>query len=370
MERPITKQPGARVEELDTPALVVDLDAFDANLERVHAFFRRRTAKMRPSVHTHKTPALAHRQLAVDGAAPGVAVVSVAEAEAFAAAGIADIRIAMQVPSASKVRRACALARTCRISLIADDAGVVETYGREAASAHVTLDVLVDVQVHPARAGLQAGAPAISLAKAIEHAPGLRLAGVFTAGGPLGEGDHEMLRTRDQDAVDRFIAAKREIEAAGVEVLEASYGNSTHDYDVPGATDGVTEVRSGAYPLIDANHAPHCPDLTPAARLLVTVNGRPEPGRAVTDCGQKAIGRDMGPPIVWGRPELTAVAGSAEHGLIDAPDGATLDLAIGDQVWLVPADVSVAFSLHDIAYGVRDGVVEAVWPIAARGAFA
>lgn len=370
VERPITKQPGARVEELDTPALVVDLDAFDANLELVHSFFRGRAAKMRPSVHTHKTPALAHRQLAVDGAAPGVAVVSVAEAEAFAAAGIGDIRIAMQVPSPAKVRRACALARACRVSLIADDLTVVATYSRGASSAGVTLDVLVDVQVHPARAGLQPGAPAIALAKAIEEAPGLRFAGVFTAGGPVGEGDRETLRARDQDAVDRFIAAKREIEAAGLEVPEASYGNSTHDYDIPGATDGVTEVRSGAYPLIDANHAPHCPDLTPAARLLATVNGRPEPGRAVTDCGQKAIGRDLGPPIAWGRPDLTAVAGSAEHGLLDAPDGATLDMAIGDQVWLVPADVSTAFSLHDIAYGIRDDVVEAIWPISARGAFA
>lgn len=370
VERPITKHPGVRVEELDTPALVVELDAFEANLEVVHSYFRGRVATVRPSVHTHKTPALAHRTLAVEGAGPGVAVVSVTEAEVFAAAGINDIRIAMQVPSPNKVQRACLLARDVRISLIADDVDVVACYHREAVGAGVILDVLVDVQSHPARSGLQSGPPAIALAQEIEKAAGLRFAGIFTAGGPLAEGDSRTLRARDQDAVARFVMAKHELEAAGIEVPEASYGNSTHDYDVPGSTDGITEVRSGAYPFIDANHAPHCPNLTPAVRLLATVNGLPEPRRAVTDCGQKAVGRDFGPPTVWGRAELTAVASSAEHGLIDASEGASLDLAIGDQVWLVPADVSTAFTLHDIVYGVRDGVVETVWHIAARGGFA
>ncbi len=369
MERPITKPPGTPVDQLDTPALVVDLDAFEANVERVHGFFRGRAVTMRPNVHSHKTPAIAHRQLAVDGAANGVAVVSAGEAEVFSSAGISDVLIAMQLVSPGKIARACALARTCRIGLIADNDATVAAYASAATAVGVTLDVLVDVQTHPSRAGVGSVDQAVALAKAIDRASGLRFAGVFTAGGPIGDGPARELRSRDEQAVAAFVAVRRAIEAAGLNVAVASYGNSTHDYDVPGTTEGVTEVRSGAYPLIDANHAPHCPDLTPAARLLATINSRPELARAITDCGQKAIGRDFGGPVVDMRPDLVATAASAEHGLVDTVDGSPLELAIGDHVWLVPADVSTAFALHDLVYAARSGVVEAVWPIAARGAF-
>ena len=370
MERPITKPPGTPVDQLDTPALVVDLDAFEANVEQVHGFFRGRAATMRPNVHSHKTPAIAHRQLAVEGAASGVAVVSVGEAEVFASAGIGDILVSMQLASAGKLARACALARTCRISLIADNEATVTAYASAATAAGVTLDILVDVQTHPHRAGAVGLGQAVALAKAIESTLGLRFVGVFTAGGPIGDGSAAELRKRDEQAVATFVATRRAIEAAGLAVTVASYGNSTHAYDVPGATDGVTEVRSGAYPLIDANHAPHCPGLTPAAKLMATINSRPELGRAITDCGQKAIGRDFGGPQVDLRPDLVAAAASAEHGLVDTLDGSPLEMAIGDHVWLIPADVSTAFALHDLVYAARSGVVEAVWPIAARGAFA
>ncbi|MDE2765945.1 MAG: alanine racemase [Chloroflexota bacterium] len=369
MERPILKPPGSPVEQLDTPALVVDLDAMERNVERVHSFFRDRPAKLRPAVHAHKTPAIAHRQLAVEGAAEGVAVVSLSEAEAFAQAGVGDILVTTQIVGASKVSRACALARSIRLTLVADDADAVRALSAGASGAGVVIDALVDVQTHPDRAGLQpADAPV--LARVVNAAPGLRFAGVFTAGGPLSEGYTAALRARDEQAVGALVEARRAVETAGLPVRVASYGNSTHDYDVPGAAEGITEVRGGAYALLDANHAPHCPGLEPAAMVLATVNGKPEPGRAVTDCGQKAIGRDAGQPVVLGKGGLTAAANSAEHGLIDAPDGADLDLAAGDQVWLLPFDVSTAFSLHDVVYAVRAGIVEAVWRVGARGAFA
>ena len=369
MERPILKPPGSPVEELDTPALVVDLDAMERNIERVHSYFRDRPAKLRPAVHSHKTPAIAHRQLAVEGAAAGVAVVSLGEAEVFAQAGVGDVLVTTQIVGASKVARACALAKSVALTLVADDADTVRALSAAASEAGVVIDVLADVQTHPDRAGLPPGdAPA--LARVVDDALGLRFAGVFTAGGPLSEGDTAALRARDAQAVGALLQARCAIEDAGLAVRVASYGNSTHDYDVPGGAEGITEVRGGAYPFLDAAHAPHCPGLEPAALVLVTVNGRPERGRAVTDCGQKAIGRDSGQPVVLGNGGLTAAANSAEHGLIDAPDGADLDLAVGDQVWLLPSDVSAVFSLHDVVYAVRGGVVEAVWRVGARGAFA
>ena len=367
MERPILKPPGAPVEQLDTPALVVDLDAMERNVERVHSFFRGRAAKLRPAVHSHKTPAIAHRQLAVEGAAAGVAVVSLSEAEIFAQTGVRDVLVTTQIVGASKVASACALAKSIALTLVADDLDVVRALSSGAAGAGVVIDVLVSVQTHPDRAGLRpGGAPA--LARAVDVAPGLRFAGVFTAGGPLG-GDTAALRSRGEEAVGVLLEARRAVEEAGLSVRTASYGNSTHDYDIPGSADGITEVRAGAYALLDAAHAPHCPGLEPAAMVLATVNGRPEPSRAVTDCGQKAIGRDSGPPVVVGNGGLVAAANSAEHGLIDSAVGAELDLAPGDQAWLLPADVSTAFSLHDVVYAARGGVVETVWCVGARGAF-
>lgn len=157
MERPILKPPGSPVEELDTPALVVDLDAMERNVERVHSFFRNRAAKLRPAAHAHKTPAIAHRQLAVEGAAAGVAVVSLGEAEAFAQAGVGDILVTTQVVGAPKVARACALARSIALTLVADDVGVVRALSAAASGAGVAIDVLVDVQTHPDRAGLRLG---------------------------------------------------------------------------------------------------------------------------------------------------------------------------------------------------------------------
>ena len=369
MERPVYQPLGTPLERLDTPSMVVDLDAMERNVERVHSFFRNRAAKLRPAAHSHKTPAIAHRQLAVEGAASGVALVSLGEAEAFAQAGVGDILVTTQIVGAPKVARVCALARSIALTLVADDLSVVRALSAAASGAGVVIDVLADAQTHPDRAGLRLGdAPALALA--VDAAPGLRFAGVFTAGGPLSEGDTAALRARDAQAVGALLEARRAIEAAGLTVRVASYGNSTHDYDVPGSAEGITEVRSGAYPLLDAAHAPHCPHLEPAAMVLATVNGRPEHGRAVTDCGQKAIGRDAGQPVVLGDGGLVAVANSAEHGLIDSADGAELELAAGDHVWLLPPDVSTAFSLHDVAYAARGGVVEAVWRVEARGAFA
>ena len=369
MERPISTHPGASSSSLDTPALVVDLDIFDANVSLVHSFFSERSAYLRPSAHTHKTPALAHRQLAVQGSASGIAVVSISEAEIFASNGISDIRITTQIPAEAKLRRVASLAKSCKVSLIADNSHVVRMYSAAAAAANVNFDILVDINIHTARTGVRNANEALNLANLVGDLPGLTFCGIFTTGGPLGGLTTEELNRRDQKAVDFFMESKNYIENKGIEVKETSFGNSTHDYELIGSTEGITEVRSGAYAFLDANHAEHCPKLNHAAYIIATVNNRPEIARAVTDCGQKAIGRDLGAPVVLNGKNLIAAAGSAEHGLIDSADGSMLVLSIGDRVKLVPSDISTTFSLHDIAYGIRNDTVDSVWHISARGAF-
>ena len=229
MQRPIEKPVGTPAREIDTPALLVDLDRLDANLAAVRG-------PARAEAWVHKTPAIARRQVA-PAAIVGIAVRSIAEAEAFAAAGFDDIRVLRPLVTPKAQERASALGKSIRLHL--SDDGV-----------------------------------------------------------PL----------------------------TGAELLD----------------DAVT--------------------------VSSRVTSAPEPGRAIVDCGQKAIGRDFGDPTVVGYEAFRASAGSAEHGGITCPTDAT-PLAIGDWLELRPADVATAFSLHDYVYGVRDGVLEAVWPITARGAF-
>ena len=369
VERPISTLPGSDSASLDTPALVVDLDAFDANVNLVHGFFADRSANLRPSAHTHKTPALAHRQLAIKGSAPGIAVISISEAEVFASNGINDIRITTQIPTYSKLNRVAALSKSCKISLIADNANVVGMYSEAVTAKNSSVDVLVDINVNEDRPGVRSLDYALKLANLIHDLPGLNFAGIFSSGGPLGGSSTNSLIERDLRALDTFLDYKSFLQAKDIAVTEASFGNSTHNYALIGDTEGITEIRSGAYAFLDANHAQHCADLRHAAYIISTVNNRPEIARAVTDCGQKAIGRDLGAPEVLGQKNLIAAAGSAEHGLIDSADGSMLNLSIGDRVNLIPADISTTFSLHDIAYGIRGGIVDSVWHIAARGAF-
>ncbi len=361
MERPLLKAPGTPVDQLDTPAVVIDLDDLAHNLETAHAPFRDGPVRLRPNAHAHKTPALAHLQLAVDGAAPGIAVATVGEAEVFAQAGIDDIRLTQPVVTARKAARLAALAHGTRISAVADSDECVHVLSEACTSAGVHLDVLVSVRTQP-RGGGAAPEDAAALARAVDAAPGLVFGGVLSRGRPLNESS--------VDAAARLAATRRAIEEAGLPVEVASFGDSTHEYEQVGAVEGMTEVRAGGYGLLDARHAPHCPALRHAVRVLATVNGVPEPSRAITDCGQKAIGRDHGQPLCYGRNDLVAAANSAEHGMLDGAGGSALDLGIGDKVWLVPADAATLFTLHDVVYAARDGVVAEVWDVGARGAFA
>ncbi|MCY4012769.1 MAG: hypothetical protein OXG82_08660 [Gammaproteobacteria bacterium] len=229
MQRAIEKPVGTPVRDIDTPALLVDLERLDANVGVVQG-------PARAEAWVHKTPAIARRQTAGSNVV-GIAVRSIAEAEAFANAGFDDIRVLRPLVTPASQRRAAALGRSIRLCL-ADD------------------------------------------------------------GVPL----------------------------TGADALDDAVTVSSH------------------------------------------VTSAPEPGRAILDCGQKAIGRDFGDPTVVGYEGWRASAGSAEHGGIAYPADAP-QLAIGDWLELRPADVASVFSLHDVAYGVRDGVLEVVWAITARGAF-
>jgi D-serine deaminase-like pyridoxal phosphate-dependent protein len=345
MQRPIFKPVGTHVEDLDTPALVVDLEALDRNIESMHSPFRDGPVRLRPSVESHRCPAIAHMQLAAGGTVGGVSTSTVGQAEVFAAAGITDVFVASMVVTPPKIARLCALARRASVSVAADNAGNVRALSEAASAAGVTLNVLVAIDPGHGWSGVQPDEDAVALASQVARASGLHLAGLMT---------HD---AEDNLAgVQRLLEARRELERNGLKVETVSAAST--------AMDGVTEVRAGSYALSDLRHLDR---FEPAARVLGSVTSLPEPGVIITDTGRKAIGNDTGEPSVDNVPGAKLRSLSAEHGLIDV-DG-PVETVLGAPVWYTPWDIGACVNLYDYMYGVRNDRLEAVLEIQARGRY-
>ena len=362
MERPVFKPIGTPVEELDTPVLVVDLDVLDRNIETLHSFFRQRDAKVRPHVESHRCPAIAHRQLAAGGTVSGISVTTIGEAEVFAQQGFSDIFVANEVVTPQKMGRLCSLARQATITVAADSGGNVADLSAAAETHGATLGVVVDIHTRLDRCGVESGQPALELARAIGKAGGLRFAGLTAYEGPILDADG-----RD-DLIQRVLDTSDMIQKDGLEVAVVSLG-STYDYEVAGATSGVTEVPAGSYALMDQKYSAHRTQFGPAASVMATVISRQDAGTAIVDCGQKSITTDTGLAAVKGLPGATLSRMSAEHGFVEFDDSAPEALDLGDKVWLTPWDVGNAVNLYDYIHAVRDGKLEAVWDVAARGRY-
>ena len=368
MESPIIKPPGTHVSELDTPALVVDLAELDRNIERLHSFFRGVDAVVRPHVGIHGCPAIARKQLAAGGTAGGIAVNTVGEAETFAHNGFEDIFITSAVVLPLKIARVCSLARLCRMTVAVDNPEAVRDLSDAAHPAGVTLKAVVDIHTGLERGGVEPGPDAVDLARRVASAPGLHFAGLMTYEGPATGGDSEDAVTRSRRCIQSVLDTREMIESEGMEVGVVSVGG-THNYDIAGAMPGVTEVPAGAYAIMDLRYGEYRPEFRPAARVMCTVTSHPEPGKAMTDAGEKAVGSNHGPPEVDGVPGARATSLDAEHGRLDLEGQAQVSVDLGDKLWFIPSDAAACFNLHDYVSAVRDGRLEAVWPISARGRY-
>ena len=376
MERPIFQPPGTPVEELDTPALVVDLDVMDRNIETVHGSFRDTSAKVRPHAGRHQCPQIARRQLQA-GATMGVtmggiAVTTVGEATVFAEAGFEDILVASPVVTRSKIARLCALAGSNRISVAVDDAANVAALSQAAAAGGVSIAVLVEMDLGLGRCGVAGGSEALELARVVEGAPGLRFQGLMAIPpdpGDAGEGpDKSEMEPQLKAQLQPVVDVKELLERAGVNVEVVSVGG-THNYDVAAKTNGVTEVQAGSYPLMDHHLCTRRPELEPAAKILASVISRPTGDSAVVDAGHKATGPDRGLAVLQGIEGAKATRFSAEHGVLTLEDEAAARLKPGDKTWLVPFNLSLCINQFDYIRAVRRGKLEGFWPIAGRGQF-
>ena len=366
MERPLFAPVGTPVMQLDTPALVVDLDLLQHNLNTVHTRFAHYQTKLRPQVSHHRCPTLAHRQLAAGGTVGGISVSTLGEAEVFAAHGFTDIVVTNHVVTGGKIAHLCALAGQVRLTIAADQPQNIHDLAAAAASRHVTLRVALDIQTHHGQCGVAPGQPAVELARVVCQASHLEFAGLMT----MHDLDHSKDlggRTSDTRQIRQaLLDTQHMIEQAGMQVPAISVDDAALS-DADMRLDGITEIRAGAYALMDARSSTRLPDLRPAVRVLTTVTSRPEPGMAITDTGQKAIGVDSGLPVVSDMPGVVADRLSAEHCRLLLDSDAARHLAPGDKLWLTPWDSAACANLYDYLHVMRDGRLEAVWPIAARG---
>ena len=315
MGRPVFQAPGTPMEELDTPALVVDLEVMDRNIDKVHACFSDSSAKIRPHAGRHQCPPVAHRQLRAGATMGGIGVTTVGEAEVFSEAGFRDILVANQVVSQPKIRRLCALAGSNEITIAVDDPSNVAALSEAATASGITLGILVELDVGLGRCGVNPGREALTLARTVSRATGLRFDGLMAIPpipfASLGSGedsdtpDRSQLDAEARSHLQQAVDSRELLEREGLAASTVCVGG-THNYDIAASTTGVTEVLAGSYPLMDYHLCRWRPELRPAARILASVISRPNGQSAVLDAGHKATGPDRGLAVLDGIPGAQA----------------------------------------------------------------
>jgi len=360
---------GMRLEEVDTPALILELDAFETNLQRLTDAVGRRV-RVRAHAKTHKCPEIGKRQVAAG--AVGVCCQKVSEAEAMVDGGIADVLVSNEIVGARKLERLAALAKRARIGVCVDNADNVRDLAAAMQRADAHIDVYIELEVGMRRCGVAPGEPALALAKSTA-APNLRFAGIHAYHGRA----QHIRSAEERRAVITNCSlhvknTKTMLKEAGIACpIVTGAGSGTFMYEVElGAWD---EIQPGSYVFMDWDYArnewaPPMPRFEHALFVLATVMSRPNPALAVVDAGLKASSVDSGMPGVWERPGLSYTHASDEHGWVEIAAGAAAP-GLGDKLLLVPGHCDPTVNLYDWYVCVRGGVVEALWPITARGAF-
>ena len=367
MERPAYKPIGTPVQELDTPALVVDVAAMERNIEALRGLLPDGPPKLRPHVTSHKSPAIAHRQLAAGGTTGGISVYRVGEAEVFSRSGFTDILVASQVVTLQKIARLCSLARGTRVSVAADSLRNVADLSRAAESHGVSIRVLVEINTRDDGPGVEPGRPTLELATAISQSKGLAFAGLMAGEASTIPEDGHDKESIGVDALRSVLETRELFEAEGLRVETVSIGDS-FGYSAAASTPEVTEVRMDHHPLLDGRYCEQGPpSFEPAARVMGTVISHPTAGHSVTDCGHKALGPDFGLPALEGVSGARVTGASAEHGRVALDEEAQGSLDLGTKVFLVPWDLGQCANQYNYVHAVRDGRLEAVWEIEARG---
>jgi D-serine deaminase-like pyridoxal phosphate-dependent protein len=356
--------------DVDTPALLLDLDAFEKNLKTMTDAVRPLGKRLRPHAKSHKCAEIAQRQVAAG--AVGVCVQKTAEAEALVEGGVRDVLIANEVVGRAKLARLAQLGKSARIGVCVDDAAIAADLDAAARATGARLDVYVEVNVGANRCGVEPGEPALRLAQAVSAAGHLRFAGLQAY-----QGAAQHLRSVEERrsaialAVDKAKRTRELIREKGL-ACDIVTGAGTGTFLFEAASGVYDELQPGSYVFMDADYNRNSwdgfPKFAQSLFIWTTVMSTPGAERVVVDAGLKAHSFDSGLPQVVGWPGVEYARPSDEHGVLKIAPGARAP-RLGDKLRLVPGHCDPTVNLYDWLVCYRGERVEAVWPVTARGAF-
>lgn len=355
---------GSRLSDLDTPVLWVDLDVLERNIPYLASYFGTAGVSWRPHTKGIKVPAIAHQAIAAG--AIGVTCAKLGEAEVMAAAGITDILIANQIVGSIKATRLANLNRYADVKVAVDNPVNVAELGVAARGKGVEIPVVVEVEVGMHRAGVVPGQPVVDLARSVHDTAGLRFEGLMSwEGHARGESDLERRKPVIKEALGLLVDSAERCRAAGLPVNIVSAGG-TGTFYVTAFHTGITEIQAGGAVFGDVASQSWGVETEPALFVRTLVTSRPAPERIILDAGFKTLPTWFATPQPVGLAGVESTAMSAEHGtlVLAAPN---LEIQIGDTLDFVVGYGDVTVCLHDRLIGVRDGVVEVIWPIQGRG---
>lgn len=358
---------GMSIDEIETPALVVDADSLERNMRTLAAYAKAAGTRLRPHAKAHKCPEIAKLQLA--HGAVGICCQKVSEAEVFATAGINDILITNEIVDQRKLRRVTELAQLARISLCVDDPWQVYALREATDGKNVEIGVLIEIDVGHHRCGMQPGPLVAKTADLISQSSNLRFSGLQAYHGSAQHFRSVEERKRAIEEATSLVHATKAILAAQNIRCPLVTGAGTGSFPFEIASAAYDEIQPGSYVFMDADYArneplANGPSFLQSLLVHATVMSVGVGGQAVLDAGYKALSVDSGYPVLWQR-DLSVLGMSDEHTRISRSESAPVQL--GERVYLIPGHIDPNVNLHDWYVVVRNRVVEALWPIAAKG---
>ena len=359
--------------EIQTPCLVLDLDALERNIKKMGDYAASHGMRHRVHGKMHKSVDVALLQEKLGGSV-GVCCQKVSEAEVFARGGIKDVLVSNQVRHPAKIDRLARLPNWgARAICCVDDLDNVADLSAAAVRHGNEIECLVEIDVGAGRCGVQYGQPVVELAKAIDAAEGLKFAGIQAYQGAMQHLDsYEERQSKTQIAIDQVRESIELLKAEGID-CDIVGGGGTGSYYFESNSGVFNELQCGSYAFMDADYGRILDkdgnridegEWENALFLLTSVMSHAKADKAIVDAGLKAQSVDSGLPTVFGRDDVSYVKCSDEHGVVADPDGV---LKVNDKLKLVPGHCVPTCNVHDWYVGVRNGKVETIWPVSARG---
>jgi 3-hydroxy-D-aspartate aldolase len=361
---------GMALEDVSTPALIIDLDAFERNVRRMGDFIDEKGIRHRAHAKTHKSADIALYQIEHGGAC-GVCCQKVSEAEALVAGGVKDVLVSNQVVDPKKIDRLAQMVRNARVLVCVDDLGNVDDLSAAAVKHGTTIECLVEIDCGAGRCGVAWGKPVVEIARKIATSDGLKFSGLQAYQGAAQHVHDFKERKAKIEAAVKQVADTVEMLAAEELECDIVGGAGTGTYYFEGSSGVYNEMQCGSYIFMDAdyqrvkdNKGNVISDFENSLFIWTSVMSHTKTDKAICDAGLKAQSVDSGLPVIFGRDDVEYISCSDEHGVISDPGNV---LKLNDKLKLIPGHCDPTCNVYDWYVGYRNGTVECLWPVTARG---